>query len=55
MAHLKTGTLRDVVALSGYVLGASGRRYLIVSFVNHDQATSARAFNDALITWLAGQ
>ena len=55
MAHLKTGTLRDGVALSGYVLGASGRRYLIVSLVNHDQATNARAFNDALITWLAEQ
>ena len=55
MAHLKTGTLRDVRALSGYVLGASGRRYLIVSFVNHEQAAGARAFNDALVTWLAEQ
>lgn len=55
MAHLKTGTLRDVSALAGYVLGASGRRYLIVSFVNHDQAASVRAFNDALITWVAEQ
>lgn len=55
MAHLKTGALRNVSALAGYVLGASGRRYLIVSFVNHDQAVNVRAFNDALITWVAEQ
>lgn len=55
MAHLKTGTLRDASALAGYVLGASGRRYLIVSMVNDDRAQAARPFNDALITWLAEQ
>jgi len=55
MAHLKTGTLRDATALAGYVLGASGRRYLIVSMINDDRAQSARGFNDALITWLAEQ
>jgi D-alanyl-D-alanine carboxypeptidase/D-alanyl-D-alanine-endopeptidase (penicillin-binding protein 4) len=55
IAHLKTGTLRDASALAGYVLGASGRRYVIVSLVNHEQAASARAFNDSLVTWLAEQ
>lgn len=55
MAHLKTGTLRDTRALAGYVLGASGRRYLIVSFVNDDRAEAVRDFNDALITWIAEQ
>src|SRR5690606_27073859 len=30
-AHLKTGTLRDVSALAGYVQGASGKRYVLVS------------------------
>jgi len=53
MAHLKTGSLRDVRAIAGYVLGASGKRYVVVSIVNHEQAAAVRAFDDALIGWLA--
>ena len=52
-AHLKTGTLRDVRAVAGYVLGASGRRYLIVSMANGERSTAIRAFDDALISWLS--
>lgn len=55
MAHLKTGSLRDVRAIAGYVLGASGKRYIVVSIVNHEQAAAVRSFNDALIGWLAEQ
>jgi D-alanyl-D-alanine carboxypeptidase/D-alanyl-D-alanine-endopeptidase (penicillin-binding protein 4) len=55
MAHLKTGSLRDVRAIAGYVLGASGKRYVVVSIVNHEQAGAVRAFDDALIAWLAEQ
>ena len=29
-AHLKTGSLRDVAGVAGYVLAASGRRYVVV-------------------------
>ncbi len=54
-AHLKTGTLRDARALAGYVQGASGRRYVLVSLVNHDKAVAARGFEDALVSWLATQ
>lgn len=53
MAHLKTGTLRDARALAGYVLGASGKRYIVVSLVNGDASSAVRPFDDALITWLA--
>lgn len=53
MAHLKTGSLRDVRALAGYVQGASGKRYILVSIVNHEQAAAVRAFDDALVQWLA--
>lgn len=53
MAHLKTGSLRDVRAIAGYVLGASGKRYVVVSIVNHEQAAAVRSFNDALVAWLA--
>ncbi len=53
MAHLKTGSLRDVRAIAGYVLGASGKRYIVVSLVNDEQAWSVRPFDDALVGWLA--
>ena len=52
-AHLKTGTLRDVRAVAGYVLGASGRRYLMVSMANGERSTAIRAFDDAVISWLS--
>ena len=52
-AHLKTGTLRDVRAIAGYVLGASGKRYLVVSMANSERSTAIRAFDDALISWLS--
>jgi len=55
MAHLKTGSIRDARAVAGYVLGASGKRYIVVSLVNHVQAGNVHAFNDALIAWLAAQ
>lgn len=53
-AHLKTGSLRDVTALAGYVLGRSGRRYVLVALVNHPTpgvAAAARPVLDALIEW----
>ena len=55
MAHLKTGTLRDARALAGYVLGASGKRYIVVSVANGERATAVRPFDDALISWLAAR
>src|SRR5690606_39483923 len=55
MAHLKTGTLRNVRALAGYVLGASGKRYILVSIVNDERSIAVRAFDDALVSWLAAQ
>jgi D-alanyl-D-alanine carboxypeptidase/D-alanyl-D-alanine-endopeptidase (penicillin-binding protein 4) len=53
MAHLKTGTLANVRAMAGYVLGASGKRYVVVSIVNDERADAVRPFNDALVKWLA--
>jgi len=55
LAHLKSGSLRDVRALAGYVLSASGHRYLVVSVVNDERAQLANGFNDKLIAWLASQ
>jgi D-alanyl-D-alanine carboxypeptidase/D-alanyl-D-alanine-endopeptidase (penicillin-binding protein 4) len=50
-AHLKTGSLRDVTAVAGYVHGASGKRYVVVAVVNHPNANAARPAFDALVAW----
>ncbi|HEX7442086.1 MAG TPA: D-alanyl-D-alanine carboxypeptidase, partial [Caldimonas sp.] len=52
-AHLKTGSLRDVVGVAGYVLANSGRRYVVVAIVNHPNANAARPALDALVQWTA--
>ena len=52
-AHLKTGSLRDVLAVAGYVHADDGRRYVLVAIVNHAQAAAARPVLDALIDWTA--
>ncbi len=50
-AHLKTGSLRDVAGLAGYVLGAGGRRLALVAVVHHPQAGAARPALEALLQW----
>lgn len=50
-AHLKTGSLRDVVAVAGYVHAASGKRYALVAVVNYPNANAARPAIDALMDW----
>jgi len=50
-AHLKTGSLRDVAGLAGYVLSDNGRRYVLVAIVNHPQAAAAAPALDALVQW----
>lgn len=51
MAHLKTGSLRDVAGVAGYVLGASGKRYVLVAVINHPNANAAKPALDALVQW----
>ena len=51
-AHLKTGSLRDVSAVAGYVLAQSGRRYVVVLITNHANAGASRAVIDQLLDWV---
>jgi serine-type D-Ala-D-Ala carboxypeptidase/endopeptidase (penicillin-binding protein 4) len=53
-AHLKTGSLRDVQALAGYVLSDSGRRWVFVAVVQHPGAGIGRPVLDAALRWVAG-
>ena len=50
-AHLKTGSLSDVVALAGYLHTAGGRRLVLVATINHPNAAAARPALDALVDW----
>ena len=52
-AHLKTGSLRDVLGVAGYVLADSGQRYAMVAIVNHGNAGAARPALEALAEWVA--
>lgn len=54
-ARLKTGTLRNVVALAGYVPDASGRTWVVAALLNDEQAAQGRPVLDALIDWIARQ
>ena len=56
-ARVKTGTLRDVVALAGYVRNADGELCIVVALINHPLANhkTARPVVDALIEWLSQQ
>jgi serine-type D-Ala-D-Ala carboxypeptidase/endopeptidase (penicillin-binding protein 4) len=49
--HLKTGSLRDVVGIAGYVLTPGGQRLVLVALVNHPNAHAARPAFDALVQW----
>ncbi|WP_459706218.1 D-alanyl-D-alanine carboxypeptidase/D-alanyl-D-alanine endopeptidase [Paraburkholderia sp. 2C] len=51
-AHIKTGTLRDVRAIAGYVASADGFSYVVVSLINDPHAEAARAAHDSLLEWV---
>ncbi|MFM7026743.1 MAG: D-alanyl-D-alanine carboxypeptidase/D-alanyl-D-alanine-endopeptidase [Limnohabitans sp.] len=52
-AQLKTGSLRDVASVAGYVQGESGQRYCVVAIINHPHAHQARPALDQLLDWTA--
>ena len=51
-AHIKTGSLREVLAIAGYVQAASGKSYVVVNFINHPNAGAGRPVQDALLQWI---
>ena len=50
--HLKTGSIRDVYSIAGYMLGRQGQRYAVVFMVNDAQAAATRPAQDALLEWV---
>jgi D-alanyl-D-alanine carboxypeptidase/D-alanyl-D-alanine-endopeptidase (penicillin-binding protein 4) len=53
-ARLKTGSLRNVNAVAGYVPDPQGRLWVLVAMVNDERAAAARPALDALVDWVAG-
>ncbi|ODT69971.1 MAG: D-alanyl-D-alanine carboxypeptidase/D-alanyl-D-alanine-endopeptidase [Nitrosomonadales bacterium SCN 54-20] len=51
-AHIKTGLLEGVKTIAGYVRDKSGRRSVVVFFINHPRAESGQAAMDALLDWV---
>jgi len=54
-ARMKTGTLKNVVALAGYVPDASGRQCVVVAMINSDLVSNGRGRTvlDTLVDWVA--
>jgi D-alanyl-D-alanine carboxypeptidase/D-alanyl-D-alanine-endopeptidase (penicillin-binding protein 4) len=51
-AHIKTGLLNEVRTIAGYVLAASGKRYIVVCLINHANAERGGEAQDALLQWV---
>ncbi len=56
-SRIKTGTLRDVSAIAGFVKDGGGELHVVVAMINHERATSevARPILDSLIDWVANR
>ena len=50
--RMKTGSLADVRAISGYVVSKSGKMYAVTSFINHPNAWRGLEAHDQLLSWL---
>jgi D-alanyl-D-alanine carboxypeptidase/D-alanyl-D-alanine-endopeptidase (penicillin-binding protein 4) len=51
-AHIKTGSLRGVKSIAGYVHDRKGRSVVVVFIINHPAASAGQAAQDALLEWV---
>ncbi|MBC3918082.1 D-alanyl-D-alanine carboxypeptidase/D-alanyl-D-alanine-endopeptidase [Undibacterium sp. CY18W] len=52
-ARIKTGTLKDVVAIAGYVRDINDQQWIVVATINHEDSIKAKSALDELISWVA--
>jgi serine-type D-Ala-D-Ala carboxypeptidase/endopeptidase (penicillin-binding protein 4) len=54
-ARIKTGGLRNVASVAGYVTDQAGKDWVVVGLINHDKGAGrvGREILDALIEWVA--
>ncbi len=55
--RMKTGTLKDVSTIAGYVTGKSGKHYAVVVYINHAgvQNGAGELIQGAVIEWVLAQ
>ena len=53
-ARIKTGSLRDAVAIAGYVRDVKNQDWVVVAMINDVDARKGRPALDALVHWVAG-
>ncbi len=55
--RMKTGTLKNVSTIAGYVTGKSGKHYAVVVYINHPGAHNSvgELIQGAVIEWVLGQ
>jgi serine-type D-Ala-D-Ala carboxypeptidase/endopeptidase (penicillin-binding protein 4) len=54
-AWIKTGSLKSVRTIAGYVDSASGKRYSVVLLVNSGNAENSQDLQDTLLRWVFSQ
>ena len=52
-SRIKTGTLKDSVAIAGYVRDIHHQQWIVVAMINAEAAEKARPVLDTLIDWVA--
>ncbi|MBI3523527.1 MAG: D-alanyl-D-alanine carboxypeptidase/D-alanyl-D-alanine-endopeptidase [Betaproteobacteria bacterium] len=52
-ARIKTGGLRNVAAVAGYVADVDQHMYVVVAMINHENARVAKPVLDTIIDWVA--
>jgi D-alanyl-D-alanine carboxypeptidase/D-alanyl-D-alanine-endopeptidase (penicillin-binding protein 4) len=51
-AHIKTGSLKSVKSIAGYVHDTKGRIMVVACLINHANAGAGQAAQDALLEWV---
>lgn len=54
-AHMKTGSIKDVSAIAGYILDEKKHRHVVIMMVNDTKAYASKSAQDALINWVYHQ
>ena len=50
--HLKTGSLKDVLGIAGYLQNKKKEQFIVVAIINHPKAQSAKNVLDLLVEWV---
>lgn len=52
-ARIKTGTLKNTVAVAGYVRDSYDENWIVVAMINNDDVSKGRSVLDELLVWVA--